>query len=73
MAREHAAGAKTSEREHLLERLRINPAQHEIGIEPLADLILARSGRFVEAERKVQRLQSVPQRFVVVALPLVLD
>ena len=37
MARQHTAGAKAAEREHLLQRLRVDAAQHEIWLEALAD------------------------------------
>ena len=73
MAREHAAGAKTAKREHLFERLGINSAQHEIGLQAFADLVFARAGGFMKAQGQIERFQSVPQRLVIIALPLVID
>src|SRR5512132_857305 len=73
MAREHAAGAETAKREHLLEGLGVDAAQHEIGIEPFADLIFAGGGRFMETDGQIEGLQRIPQWIVVTALPLVID
>ena len=44
MAREYAAGAKTAESEHLFNGLSKDPAQHEIGLQALADLVPAGTG-----------------------------
>ena len=70
MALENAAAEKAAEAEHLLEGLRVNPAQAEVRLEVFRALARARRGGLVEAERQIELFEQVPQRLVVRIVPV---
>ena len=69
MALQHAAADEAAEAHHLLERLRVDTAQHEV-VEVLAGLLGHGTGGLVEADGHVQLLQRVPQWVVPAVVPV---